>query len=179
MNILLRKYDGQKFVTREIEVSEAEAAEMYASRPGTTYMGVKKHYCTYDYGTPSAVMAAIEAAYTTETRIRVWYSYDGEVSDDQYQVSGYVGRSTGSGQPLFLFRKRSYSGDLINTRRISRIMDTDTKVVLYEEPGFKMPVYESRGDGNVFRHGTLIAHFDSIDKANRWIAAMTGKRGNF
>ena len=179
MNILLRKYDGQKFVTREIEVPEAEAAELYASRPGTTYMGVKKHYCTYDYGTPNGVMVAIEAAYATKTRIRVWYSYDGEVSDDEYHVSGYVGRTTGSGQPLFLFRKGSYSGGLIDTRSISRIMVTDTKVVLYEEPGFKMPGYERRGDGNVFRQGKLIAHFDSIEKANRWIAAMTGKRGSF
>lgn len=178
MKILLRKYNGKTFDTRVLEMDKTQANELYAIRKGTTFMGVQRDYCTYDYETDPGVMAAIEAAYSTKTRIRVWYEFDGRVADEERDVMGYIGRTTGTQSPVFMYRKGSYSGRLINTRRIVRIMACDGCRVLYEKPNFQMPDYRVAG-GNVWRDGKIVAHFETDAKARRYADAMTGRRGNF
>lgn len=91
----------------------------------------------YDLATRQNVINVLENARLNDYRIRVYY---GDIStgldwNEQYDVTGYVGRSTGPvKRPLLIYNKRSFGGGVILDHCIVKITESKGKRVLYQHP---------------------------------------------
>lgn len=105
---------------------------------------------SYHDKTPDKVIEVLENARTKRIRIQVDYGYTdlneklsdtrqngqswGEVND----ITGYVGRSTGSQKiPLLVHNSRSLGGGALLDHCIVKIVTTKNKRVLYQHPTYK------------------------------------------
>jgi len=88
----------------------------------------------YNSNTSDKVIEVLEAAKVTRTRIKVDYGFDngsswGETND----ITGYVGRSTGSEKiPLLVYNRSSLGGGALLSHCIVKIVTTRGKKVLYQ-----------------------------------------------
>lgn len=131
------------------------------------------------------VKLAIAHAYHAEKRVRLWLGNPktGEVWNEEYDIVGRIGYSTGVDKvPLLINNNRSMGGGAILLDCVMHIVDTKTRRVLFSANNFVMPVYEVvQGYNNnypfaVYRDGKLIANFKTEDKALRWSKFMSGER---
>lgn len=140
---------------------------------------------TFDDRTPVGVVKSLLRAMKWHTKIRIFYG-DWQSGDDwgeEYDVIGYVGRSSGWMKiPLLLPCRRSTGGGAILDRCVVKIMDVSSKEVLYEHPEFKCKKYEigpsdlPQYGAAVFVNGEVVARFSTSEKADRWVAFMEGRR---
>lgn len=149
---------------------------------------------TYHDETDPLCVQALEIARMERTRIRVWLMFDGKVSDDEHDVIGYVGRSTGTSKiPLLVYNRRSYGGGALLDHCIGRVQYVHGGV-MWQSPDFVMPEYTIKdfsgltvkgeygttvklGYGSsVLRDGQTVANFNTHEQAQRWTDFMTGKR---
>lgn len=92
----------------------------------------------YATTTPDKVIEVLETARQNRTRVIVDYGTDdgqswGEVND----ITGYVGRSTGTAKiPLLVHNTRSMGGGAILDHCIVKIMTSKGKKVLYQHPKY-------------------------------------------
>lgn len=158
----------------------------------------------YDPYTDPEVVTLLERYYERNTRIRLFYgdtdSPDfeqihnrkpdpGHTWDDEYMVSGYIGRSTGPKKiPLLIHNSRSLGGGAILTGCIVRIIvdgrivyshpnyhnDFDSAEVVRSElwPEYSHAVKPTTGEWA----GQEIARFKSERAAKNYLAFMQGKR---
>ncbi len=100
----------------------------------TNYQVVNGTY--YRYNTPDKVIQALETARINGVRIKL-YLGDNETGldwNEQYDVTGTIGRSSGEVKiPILLTNKRSSGGGVILDRCIVKITTSRGKV-LYEHP---------------------------------------------
>jgi len=130
------------------------------------------------------VMRILESAYRWKKRIRIFYGENGKLWNDEFDIIGRVGRSTGENKiALLIHNSRSTGGVSILTDCIAGIYDVETKRALYWADGFKMPV-ASVGPSDIdtyhsalFLDGELYARGD-YEKMRRLGDFMTGKRMN-
>lgn len=167
---------------------------------GKTYR-VSETGTYYHVNTPEAVISELEKARAFGRRIRVFYGYteteaDGEPGtswDEENDVVGYVGRSTGSVKvPLLVYNKRSTGGGALLDHCIVAILGQGGGW-LYRHPAFRVRAMTCKwlkaGDDHFPEYaaevlralpekdgGEVVARFRSIEKAGRWLAFMTGKR---
>jgi hypothetical protein len=132
------------------------------------------------------------------TRIRIFLGYPETGYDwgEENDVSGYIGRSTGS-EPVFLLlpTRRSMGGGAISTDCALRILADGREI--YRHPKYKEPVYELR-EGNIqspigplpyevwrlnaqdMQHKPKgpenVANFKTAAQRQRWLDFMHGKR---
>lgn len=158
----------------------------YKELNGTSYLS----------DTPDRVCNILESARALGRRIRLFYGDEHKCWLEEYDVIGYVGRSTGSNKiPIILYNKRSIGGTAILDRCIKRIQDTATGQVLYEAENFQMPklaITNAKPDlarkgytASVFSICDIdgctanlfnVANFKLRAQAERWVDFMTGKR---
>ena len=167
---------------------------------GKTYR-VSETGTYYHVNTPEAVINELEKARAFGRRIRVFYGYteaeagkeDGTSWDEENDVVGYVGRSSGSVKvPLLIYNKRSTGGGAMLDHCIVGILGQGGGW-LYRHPAFRITPMTCKwlkaGDdcfpeyaAEVLRAlpntdgGEVVARFRSIEKAGRWMEFMTGKR---
>jgi len=114
----------------------------------------------YHKETPQRVIDVLEAARREGTRIRLYYGdrKTGRSWHEEYDVLGYVARSTGSVKiPILLFNRRSIGGMAIPTHCIVKIATARGKKTLYQHPQYKDPVVEVRpGDIEEFPYNVYI-----------------------
>lgn len=142
------------------------------------------------------VRVALERAYARrdrdDGRVRIWYGdpETGRAWQEEYDVLGYVGRSTGTQKvPLLIFSRRSIGGGAILTEEIVRIDWTDGSGPIYKHPAFSSGFEHGRvgstpsGRGWATRpfsvvndDGEYVAGFESEAQALRWLAFMRGDR---
>jgi hypothetical protein len=110
--------------------------------------------------------------------------------EEDYCSIGYIGRSTGRIKiPLCVYNRKSTGGPALLDDRIVKIMDVQTKRVLYQHPNYHQPVYtlgkppEKIGNvtmeeyqAGVYADGENVANFKTERQANHWIAFMRGER---
>lgn len=148
----------------------------------------------YHDETPEGVINALEHARHSGERIRVFYgdTETGREWLEEWGTMGYVGRSCGRHSiPLLVHNARSFGGGGLLTNCIVKIMTTRTKRVLYQVPNYQAPnltiskppkvigkvnLYEEDYVAGVYRDGDNVANFKSMEKAERWVAFMLGKR---
>ena len=139
---------------------------------------------SYDVRTPDEVVAILENARQTRTRLHVSLgdSESGRDWIEENMVHGVIGRSTGSIKiPLLIHNRRSLGGPGLLDHCIVRIRTSSGGRILWRHPGYHHGQIEIRQkietvtlNGrtltmDVFRDGELHASFEDMDKARRWI----------
>lgn len=140
---------------------------------------------TFSDNTNDKVKQVLTSCYNRKNRIRIVY---GDVNTgiswlDDYEVLGYVGKSTGTKPiPLLINNSRSFGGGSILTSSILKIVDIQTKQVLFQHENYVMPVLtkelSSHNDYlyDVIHNGELVARFKTEKQANNYIDFMQCKR---
>lgn len=142
-----------------------------------------------DEGTLPEVGKALEHLLAQQVRCRIWYgdTETGLAWPDEYDVTGYIGRSTGTRRvPLMIHDTTSIGGGAILTAKILRIDVIWARQTLYKHPLFHTKfenavvskMYSDCGvPYDVFDDdGEHVAAFRSESSARRWIAFMRGER---
>ena len=115
-----------------------------------------------------------------KNRLRFWFGdvATGKSWDDEHDVCGYIGRSTGGNKiPLLIENKRSSGGGAILDDCIVKIVDINTKSVLYQHPNFNQSVFTVSGN-EVFQNGEIYGRCKNETSASRLCDFMNGKRYN-
>lgn len=127
--------------------------------------------------TPQEVQSVLNQAISTRARIRVVFGdpETGRDSLEEYDVIGYVSRTTGAlKSPILVHNRASFGGVLMSTDRILRIVDVKTRRDLYRCPTYKVPeVQYKTGDAEglefeAWVNDSCIARFKSSDARERW-----------
>ena len=124
-------------------------------------------------------------------RVRVWYgdTETGRSWNEEYEVTGTIGRSTGKiAIPLLIKNSRSYGGALLDDC-IVRIDDIKEKRTIYKAYNFHvedMKVYAIFGDANYKDQVAKLsedsgewevqANFKTEQQAHNYVAFMRGER---
>lgn len=147
----------------------------------------------YHASTPDEVVTILENARRYGWRLRLWFGdvETGKAWDEEYDVLGTIGRSTGNIKiPLLIANKRSSGGGAILDHCLVKIqMVQGTKRVLYKHPTFHTSDFtiseltgeESCGEVNLkaegYTHHTANgANFKSFTSAERYAKFMIGAR---
>jgi len=134
-------------------------------------------------GTASSVQSVIVSNYRCKNRLRFWYGdkKTGKSWNDENDVCGYIGRSTGTKKiPLLINKISSYGGGGLLTDCIIKVVDTGTKRVLYQHENFNQPEFIVRTyDCAVLANNIVHARgFKTEKQAQRYADFMNGKRMN-
>ena len=140
---------------------------------------------SYDVRTPDEVVAILENARKTRTRLHVSLgdSESGRDWIEENMVHGVIGRSTGSIKiPLLIHNRRSLGGPGLLDHCIVRIRESLGGRVLWSHPRYHHGTLEIRQktepvtlrDGrvltvDVLRDGEVHAAFENVTKARRYI----------
>jgi hypothetical protein len=101
----------------------------------------------YHEETNKAVIDALEFARSEKIRLRIYLgdTATGKVWNEEHDIFGYIGRSTGNIKiPLLIASKRSYGGGAILDHSIIKIKESKGKNILYQHPNFTPSVIEVR-----------------------------------
>lgn len=139
---------------------------------------------TYHDQTPLEVAKVLEQVKASKTRIRIWYGKDGISWNEENDIMGYIGRSTGTYKiPLMINNRRSMGGGGLLDHCIVKIQDIKSKRVLYQHPNFSQAVFtftgcevHFQGDAQGKPWPQLYARCKSIDAASRLSQFMNGER---
>ena len=143
---------------------------------------------SYDVRTPDEVVAILESARQTRTRLHVSLG-DTEMGHDwleENDVYGFVGRSTGTIKiPLLVHNRRSLGGPGLLDHCIVRIRTSSGGRILWQHPDYHHGRLEIRHkaeavtlrDGrvltvDVLREGEVQAAFENMTKARRYIGKL-------
>lgn len=101
----------------------------------------------YHKDTPQGVINALESARARRVRVRVWYGKDGTSWDEENDIMGYIGSSTGPKCiPLMVNNNRSMGGPHLLDHCIVKIVETADHTILYKHPQFKQGVFTAQGE---------------------------------
>jgi hypothetical protein len=146
-----------------------------------TYERENKDATAYHKDTPMEVRRVLDNVMISRDRIRIFYGEDGKDWHEDFDIMGYVSRSTGNIKiPLLIHNSRSIGGGAILDHRIVKIMEGYR--ILYQHPKYNAGEFSELpsdlGDyhTNVYIDGKLHARFKKPGQARRWIDFMTGKR---
>lgn len=142
-----------------------------------------------EYPVTDKLFNILEQYRQNKCRVRIWYcSEDGKAWNEEYDVTGTIGRSTGENYkiPLLISSRKSFGGPALNVGVIGRIDDIEDRVTIYKRDNFSIPSFTmehkdktengSKYNFYVYADGEHIASFTTEAKAKRWIDFMTGKR---
>lgn len=144
----------------------------------------------YSPETHPDVRRALENARGTGNRVRIWYgdSKTGKAWDEEHDVVGRIGRSTGSKKiPLILHSERSSGGPSVLDSSIVRIDNIERKSTVYKHPSFDAGKWEVRPETDPkhisagythqsLKDGQLIGRHKSESAAKNYTGFMTGER---
>jgi hypothetical protein len=114
-------------------------------------------------------------------RIRIWYgdTITGRSWNDEYHITGTVGRSSGTAKiPLIIANRRSHGGPSILDHCIIRIDDINARKTLYKHPNFHTGLEVRRQTVMQYKNGEhyIVATFDHPFKAQKYFEFMEGRR---
>ena len=134
----------------------------------------------FNQNTPQEVIRIIEAIEGNGVRYRLHYGdiETGKDWMDEYDVEGYVSRSTGiTPIPILVHNKRSLGGGGILTNCIVKITTTGkNKYTVYQHPNYHAPVQTieiSKLNGYPYavrQDGEIVARFKSIKEAEKYVS---------
>ena len=140
---------------------------------------------TFSDNTNEKVKQVLTSCYNRKNRVRIVYGdvITGKSYLDEDEILGYVGKSTGVKPiPLLINNSRSFGGGSILTGSILKIIDTQSKRVLFQHENCVMPILtkeiSSHNDYlyDVIYNGELVARFKTEKQANNYIDFMQCKR---
>lgn len=138
----------------------------------------------YHAETSDKVIEALENARVNRLRVRVWYGKDGKSWNEENDILGYIGRSTGNIKiPLLVYNRRSFGGGGLLDDCIVKIVDTKTGRTLYKHENFSQSFFEA-DDTLVYQcekegqkaDAVIWANCETWEQAKRFADFMNGKR---
>ena len=131
----------------------------------------------YHSETPDAVIEVLEQAKEERKRVRIWYGENGKSWNEENDVLGYIGRSTGTNKiPLLVHNRRSYGGGALLDHCIIKVVDLKTGKTLYKHENFKQALFTVEGVA-VLQDGQPFApQCKNQESAQRLCDFMNGKR---
>lgn len=134
---------------------------------------------TYNDQTPDAVISVLEHSRNTRERLRLFLGYEtGESWNEEWGVTGFVGRSTGLEKiPILLHNSRSSGGGRILDHCIVAIKSK--RGWLYQHKGFKVPETEIKEESegfSLYLNGAIHACNLKLKQAQRLAEFMRGDR---
>lgn len=126
----------------------------------------------------SYVISILEKLYNTNKRIRIFSgnTETGKNWNEENDVMGYVGKSTGDNKIFLLVNNsRSKGGIAISINSILCIMNTSNSQIIYKHPLYKSDIWNIL-DCSVYCNNELYAITQTPEKAKKLIDFMTGKR---
>jgi hypothetical protein len=130
------------------------------------------------------VCKIIDRCIKNGTRVRLFYgdTDTGREWGEENDVLGTVGRTAGPLKSPILVSKGGCSGAAILEHCILKIMDADTRRVLWVHDRYQAPVFSIREDDKYPKlpfaasmDGQTCARFTSFAKAAAWVAFMSGE----
>ena len=134
---------------------------------------------TFNEGTNEKVMNIISNCLTYKTKIRVWYGdiKTGKSWDEEYDTIGTVGRSTGTNKiPLLIKNARSYGGGALLCDSIVKIVNVETKNVMYQHENFKQAIFKAVGTTVLSNSEVWGSGFKTEIQAQNCAKFMNGER---
>jgi hypothetical protein len=138
---------------------------------------------TFKEQTHPKVKELLELLNHSRRRVRIWYgdTDTGRSWNDEYHVTGIIGRSNGIAKiPLMVANRRSHGGGAILDHCIIRIDDINARQTLYKHPNFHTGLHINRLEVVTydFKKGSYMpmAIFNNQIKARRYYDFMEGKR---
>jgi hypothetical protein len=123
-------------------------------------------------------MQAITNAYNSKDRVRVWYGKNGKSWDEENDITGKIGRSTGvTPCALLVHNNRSMGGGALLTDCVVKMVNTKTGRILYQHANFEQGNFKVESN-KVLRDGELYANCVNEKKAQRLADFMNGKRNS-
>ena len=118
--------------------------------------------------TDPKLIPILERIRENRTRIRVYYGDKdtGKCWNEEYDIMGYIGRTTGNKSLILVYNKRSYGGGILLTDCILKIKETNGGRALYVHPNFKTPQVEAKGT-EVYIDGELYGRCETEQRAKR------------
>lgn len=135
----------------------------------------------YSDETPDELIAILEAARISRTRLKIYlgHKFTGEDWMEENEKYCRIGRSTGAVKiPLFIPRKDSTGGPGLLDSSIVKVVDTKTKQVLYRHPKYHQPLMEIRDSlekgytHSVHIKGKLYSNHKSRKSAERLVKKL-------
>jgi hypothetical protein len=148
---------------------------------GKDYKNVYGFY--FNGKTSDKIIDVIINAYTMKKRIRVFYgnSETGKSWNEEYDVTGKIGRSTGSIKiPLLIHNKKSFGGGAILDSAIVGI--TYKNQFIYKHDNFHTGIFEIKNsdlpeyEKEVYCDGVNIANFKREISALNYVEFLKGNR---
>ena len=128
--------------------------------------------------TPEKICNILANNLHSNNRIRIFLGDENSYWLEEYDIMGYIGRSTGTKKiPLLLNNKKSIGGGGILTQCIQQI--TINKTIVYKNASWNIKEFNMEKENdefNVFYEGKLQACFNTETKATNYIEFMQGKR---
>ncbi len=121
----------------------------------------------YHEETSPDMITVLESVRQLSTRVRIYYGdvNTGQCWNEEHDVLGYIGRSTGTVKiPLMIYNTRSLGGPGLLGHCILKIKASKTGQVLYQHPKFIEPVVTRQGK-IVYIDGQLYGHCKTESKA--------------
>ena len=141
---------------------------------------------TFSDNTNEKVKQVLTSCYNRKNRVRIVYGdvNTGESYLEEYEILGYIGKSTGIKPiPLLINNSRSSGGGGILTDIILKIVDTQTKQVLFKHENYVMPVLTKEISSHndylydvIYNGESVVARFKTEKQANNYIDFMQCKR---
>lgn len=138
----------------------------------------------YHEDTPKELRDILESClHRQDRRVRIFYGDTTTGRDwlEEYDVTGYIGRSTGTKPiPLIIHNRRSMGGGGLLDHCIVRLLINGREV--YRHPKYTLPKFTTApcmDEGlttSVLADGKVCAQFTTPQGAARWIEFMQGKR---
>lgn len=128
--------------------------------------------------TPEKVKQVLELARENGLRVRLWYgdTETGKGWDEELDIIGYIGRSTGQEKiPIILYDRKSIGGPGILTHCIVRI-DTTRGQTLYIHRKFDPGYWTYSKEGELFKNGEYVGKNKNEKSAKRFCQFMMGHR---
>ena len=138
---------------------------------------------TFKESTHPRVKELLTVLNHSRRRVRIWYgdTETGRSWNEEYHVTGEIGRSTGLAKiPLIIPSRRSHGGPAILDHCIIRIDDINARQTLYKHPNFHTGLEIK--DCEVFTYNKKLdiyevqARFGHPLKAHKYLDFMEGKR---
>lgn len=129
---------------------------------------------SYHAETSQTVIDWLEYARMNDKRIRVYFGdvATGKCWNEEHDIFGYIGRSTGTNKiPLLIANKRSYGGGALLDHCIIKIKESKGNRVLFQSANFQQPICEvkdSKEPGythSLYINGELYSNHKSLKAA--------------
>lgn len=128
---------------------------------------------SYHAETSQTVIDWLEYARMNDKRIRIYYGdvETGRCWNEEHDIFGYVGRSTGTNKiPLLIANKRSYGGGILD-HCIVKIKESKGDRVLFQAANFQQPICEVKDSTepgythSIYINGELYSNHKSLKAA--------------